>query len=233
MSRDNYRPRLAPSCFLHAASVVGFALAVAAPALADSGVLLLPGHGGGIDSQDVLHAELALQQLGYDVGIPDGLLSEQTATGLRAWQHDFGLAPTGQVDRVALAQLDEALDRGAPARRAPTTPRPSRLPAMVANTVDKIEDAIPSPAVPPLAVSGQTQTAPFDAQVGEAQRRLTSLGYAIGPIDGRSSFLLADAARRFQQEQGVPVTGSITPSLLRDLEIAESRTHERRDAPPD
>lgn len=53
-----------------------------------------PGQGG----FSVADAQRRLNQLGYNVGTPDGSIGPRTASGLRAFQRDNGLNPSGRLD---------------------------------------------------------------------------------------------------------------------------------------
>ena len=57
-----------------------------------------------------------------------------------------------------------------------------------------------------------TATSPGD--VMQAQRLLTALGYYKGPIDGKEGGQTQTAVRQFETAQGLPITGTITPSLV-------------------
>ncbi|MCK9515233.1 MAG: peptidoglycan-binding domain-containing protein [Ottowia sp.] len=55
-----------------------------------------PGRASG--AMSVRDAQRRLNQLGYNVGTPDGAIGPNTAAGLRAFQRDNGLQPTGRLD---------------------------------------------------------------------------------------------------------------------------------------
>ncbi len=50
-------------------------------------------------------AQQRLNQLGYNVGTPDGAAGPRTAAGLRAFQQDNGLAVTGRLDAATMDVL--------------------------------------------------------------------------------------------------------------------------------
>lgn len=60
-----------------------------------------------------------------------------------------------------------------------------------------------------------TATSPGDVMTG--QRLLTALGYYKGPIDGRDGPGTQAAVRQFETAQGLPITGTITPSLINKM----------------
>lgn len=55
-----------------------------------------PGQGG--TGMSVLQAQRRLNELGYNVGTPDGTIGPNTMSGLRNFQRDNGLTPTGRLD---------------------------------------------------------------------------------------------------------------------------------------
>ena len=59
----------------------------------------------------------------------------------------------------------------------------------------------------------------------QAQRQLAELGYDPGPADGSPGPRTRDAIRNFEAERELPITGEVSPRLLRELEDAlSSRT---------
>ena len=63
----------------------------------------------------------------------------------------------------------------------------------------------------------QLQVAGRELMVRETQARLARLGYEIGPIDGRSGPRTRAAISVFQEAEGLPVTGKVTPELVERL----------------
>ena len=69
------------------------------------------------------------------------------------------------------------------------------------------------------AQRGGAQTAAIPAttsseDVVTAQRLLTALGYYRGPVDGMSGGQTRSAVMQFEQAQGLPQTGVVTPALI-------------------
>lgn len=58
------------------------------------------------------------------------------------------------------------------------------------------------------------------ADVSSAQRLLTGLGYYGGPIDGVLGERTRSAVIQFEQAQGLPTTGSVTPSIVQRMRQA-------------
>ena len=59
-------------------------------------------------------------------------------------------------------------------------------------------------------------------RVATAQRLLAERGFAPGPVDGVYGPRTAEAARRFQEETGLPMTGAITDEILARLNVDEA-----------
>ncbi len=55
------------------------------------------------------------------------------------------------------------------------------------------------------------------ADISQAQRYLTALGYYNGRIDGVNGASTRAAVERFQTNRGLPRTGTVTPALLQDM----------------
>jgi hypothetical protein len=52
-------------------------------------------------------AQQRLNELGYDVGTPDGASGPRTQNALRSFQQDQGLSVTGRLDQATMRQLSE------------------------------------------------------------------------------------------------------------------------------
>ena len=70
------------------------------------------------------------------------------------------------------------------------------------------------------AAGTQTAAVTTQADVTQAQRLLTGLGYYRGPIDGVYGAGTRSAIMQFESSQGLPRTGYLTPSLVRSMKTA-------------
>ena len=70
--------------------------------------------------------------------------------------------------------------------------------------------------------AGGVQTAAVTSQADlmQAQRLLTGLGYYRGPIDGVYGPATRSAIMQFESSQGLPRTGYLTPSLVQSMKAA-------------
>lgn len=60
------------------------------------------------ESDQVIRAQKRLQELGYDVGSPDGIVGAKTKSAIGRYQVKAGLPVTKTFDRATLAALDVA-----------------------------------------------------------------------------------------------------------------------------
>ena len=56
----------------------------------------------------VFEAQKKLDELGYDVGKPDGIWGRKSVEAVKRFQHDAGLAETGRLDELTKFRLHEA-----------------------------------------------------------------------------------------------------------------------------
>jgi hypothetical protein len=79
--------------------------------------------------------------------------------------------------------------------------------------------------VPPV-YQGTTTTAPApDPTVTAVQTQLSQQGYYGGPIDGLFGPTTRDAVARYQAQQNLTVTGSLTPDTLQALGLSQVATN--------
>lgn len=64
-----------------------------------------PGKAAGGTGMNLRSAQARLNELGYNVGTPDGRMGQRTANALRTFQRDNGLAVTGRLDNATAAAL--------------------------------------------------------------------------------------------------------------------------------
>jgi peptidoglycan hydrolase-like protein with peptidoglycan-binding domain len=141
------------------------------------------------DNPDIVTAiqrELAARD--YDLGAPDGTANATTRAAIMAWEHDNGLALTGEptaavlkaiilgVEPTTVAQIAAEL-KGLPREREPRTKHLIR----------------------------------------SVQQALTDLGYVLGTASGQMTDETARAIREFEQEQALPPTGRISATLVTRL----------------
>lgn len=77
-----------------------------------------------------------------------------------------------------------------------------------------VDGAAPSRPVP--VTSAPTPTS-AGMSVADAQRKLASLGYNPGPIDGAAGGRTASALRAFQKDRNLPITGHLDAATMTEL----------------
>lgn len=87
--------------------------------------------------------------------------------------------------------------------------------------VDGLENAPPDYAVGSVDNVPTDDHAPPqpDVTVSSVQTQLTQLGYYNGPVDGLFGPTTRDAVARYQTDQNLEVTGSLSPETLQSLKV--------------
>ena len=83
------------------------------------------------DKSTIREAQERLNQLGYDVGEPDGMMGPQTQAALRKYQEEQGLSTSGHLDSQTVAKLgiDSAGGAGTAAGASSTSSGASSSPS--------------------------------------------------------------------------------------------------------
>ncbi len=151
---------------------------------------------------------------------PYSLLSENEVCGgavsrdsSKPLQWDLGVSGSPYVEEaerrgLTLRTCGDLLGRGVQAETRPSEPPPSPSPAA----------AIAEPAAPKAAVSSPL--------IEEIQEALVQLGYHPGKVDGIPGRRTRSAIRAFQRDNGGPVDGQGTASVLARLQEAVARQAE-------
>ncbi|MEZ5810096.1 MAG: peptidoglycan-binding domain-containing protein [Rhizobiaceae bacterium] len=129
-------------------------------------------------------AQIALNNLGYNAGNPDGVAGNGTRAAIRRYQASIGVAPTGYLTREQLAAL---LNSGGTTTAAPA----------------------PSPGDNAAPQEELTRS-----QVLALQRGLNALGYDTGRPDGKTGRRTGKAVSAFLRDRGFdPYTTSPQDAL--------------------
>jgi hypothetical protein len=141
------------------------------------------------DIATVKGIQVALAMHGLYDGAPDGVAGPKTVAAIRLYQEQAGL----DVDGVA----SEDLLRHVVATPASAPTRPG---------VDQIG----------ALITASTPSPPGRRALG-VERALAALGYGPLKVDGLADKDTEASIRRFEQDQGLPVTGQISAKLAREL----------------
>lgn len=162
--------------------------------------LLRPADNAQEDTETVRAVQRELRQRGYGPLVSDGIMRPVTRAAIMAYEHDHGLALTGEATD---AQLKRIL-LGGMASAEPT-----------AGTATGT--ATGTPTIPKVA------TARAGEVVRMVQDLLAKAGYQPGPIDGRLGEDTLRALREFEAARGLAAKGRISAEvLLRLTEAAQA-----------
>jgi peptidoglycan hydrolase-like protein with peptidoglycan-binding domain len=151
-------------------------------------------------------AQAELKKRGLYKEAVDGQMGSKTAAAIKEFQKQAGLRLTGEVnDEVSLAlkagQTKQTTSFAVPA-------------AQKANIADLIGDDSETRQKKPLTTASINMgTRP----VLKVQEALASIGYGPVKIDGVYTIETRNAIERFEKDRKIPVTGQVTPRLLREL----------------
>ncbi len=145
-----------------------------------------------------------LARLGLYTGAIDGMSGPQTRSAISTWQNAAGIKVTGEPTTQLLAALQKPTASIAPA--APVEP-------VVSTATDQV-----AAAVARAAELEREQAALENAdQLRRVQVALSQIGYGPLTIDGKQDDATANALRRFQLDNGLPVTGELGDKVAKRL----------------
>lgn len=183
-------PNLAPAAPARQERVETTAVAPPEPSLAPAAAAAEP------DKDLVVRIQRELARLGLYVGAIDGIVGSRTKAAIDAYQVAAGRPATG----VASAALLEFM-KSAP---APTAAAARPLAAPTADVASR-PTAPPPDAVTAADLYRRVQTA------------LNRAGYGPLAVDGQSGGDTADAIRRFELDNGLPITGKADDQVVQRL----------------
>jgi type IV secretory pathway VirB10-like protein len=130
--------------------------------------------------------------------------------------------PAPPAAQPAAAPAKPAATPPAPARGAapvPPLPVPTHSQRPASDDIGSLirNASHPSPAAPANQPAAAAQPAP--QQVMIVQRALLMRGFDVGKPDGRLGKATREAIQKVERQMGIPVTGQITPRLMRALGV--------------
>ena len=138
-----------------------------------------------------------LTRRGFYDGAPDGVHGPKTDAAMRDFEQAAGLRPGSEPNEIFLRALTRSQAKAAPRTAAAAAPAPS----------DPIAEMI----------------APSTKRVLAVQRALTDFGYGQFKPNGTFGPETRDAIQQFERARKIPVTGQISPRLLRELAALTGR----------
>ncbi|WP_230534417.1 peptidoglycan-binding domain-containing protein [Microvirga roseola] len=152
----------------------------------------------------VRQVQQALNQAGYSVGNVDGQWNQETQSAARNFQQAQGLEPNGRLDVAllnALGLTNQVFN-----------------PDIAGGAQGQAQGGLQGQRLAQETSVGQgTPLYASPATVREITQALNNLGYSAGNINGRWQDQTQQAARNFQQAQGLEPTGTLTTSLMAQL----------------
>jgi peptidoglycan hydrolase-like protein with peptidoglycan-binding domain len=148
-----------------------------------------------------------LARLGLYSGAIDGVTGPRTASAISAYERAAGRRATGQ----ATEDLLQAMKAPLPPRDVPVTTAADQQAAAAAAEIDQREQA----RAASIAAEQQVRA---DARMHQnyriVQGALNRIGYGPITVDGQPSPETADAIRRFELDNGLPIGGEATDTLI-------------------
>ncbi len=182
-----------------------------------------------------------LRAAGHDPGPIDGALGPATRAAIRAYQREIGEPVNGRVREAWVQRLHQQLNPPTPAARtAPASGETARILRLQASLTvlgydTRGVDGVVGPATreairgfqqdqnlradgnPSMALSNRVER----ALTRHVQQQLSRLGFDPGPVDGVFGANTQMAISAFERQQGMPVSGQISPTLAAQLDAAQ------------
>jgi peptidoglycan hydrolase-like protein with peptidoglycan-binding domain len=148
-----------------------------------------------------------LARLGLYSDAIDGKTGPRTSAAISAYERAAGLPVTGQPTPALLDAMKQPL------------PKPqAAVPAAVAPAADPIAAALDQREQQRAASIAAQQETDAERQMHQnyriVQSALNRMGYASLSVDGNPSTATADAIRRFELDNGLPITGEASDDLI-------------------
>ena len=155
----------------------------------------------------VIAVQRQLARLGLYTDAIDGLTGPRTRAAISTWQTAAGIKVTGEPTPELLAALSR------PVAAAPPAAAP--VPAVVkeAASTDQVAAAVARAQELEREQAAITQ----GKQLRKVQEALNLIGYGPLAVDGQASQSTSDAIRRFQLDNGLPVTGETNAKVVARL----------------
>lgn len=214
-----------------------------------------PGSGQASDTGlafNVRNAQMMLNRAGYVAGPEDGIMGTKTRLAIRSFQRDRGLSPDGQLTRNLFGRMvtdaDSVVVEGddrvqlVSDLQSELRQRGYAIPLVTGEVNDATRQAIwayqqdggltidgqPSESLLARLRSSQGNDRQETARLVHAtQSRLNDLGYNAGPEDGVYGPTTRGAVREFQSDQGLPMTGEASKSLLVHIQQATGESADK------
>jgi peptidoglycan hydrolase-like protein with peptidoglycan-binding domain len=160
-----------------------------------------------VEAQITTDVQRELARLGLYSGAIDGKPGPRTSAAVAAYERAAGLQVTGQASAALLQAMKQPLPKPQAAVPVPTAPGADPIAAALDQREQQRANSI--------AAQQETQA---EQQMHQnyriVQTALNRMGYASLPIDGNASAATSDAIRRFELDNGLPITGEASDDLI-------------------
>ena len=158
-----------------------------------------------------------LAELGLYTGAIDGKSGARTSAAISAYETAAGLAPTGKATAALLATMQAPLPAApiTPTPPAPVTAAPSDPIAGAAGTDIDARASARQAAID--AEQKERADALMHASTRTAQQALNNIGYGPLVVNGQPDGETADAIRRFELDNGMPLDGQANDDVIARL----------------
>jgi peptidoglycan hydrolase-like protein with peptidoglycan-binding domain len=148
-----------------------------------------------------------MARLGIYTGTIDGLSGPRTKAAISTWQTAAGIKVTGEPTPELLA----AMRKPAAATASAAAPVPAAV--NEAASTDQVAAAVARAE----ELEREQATIALGTKLRSVQVALNQIGYGPLTVDGQPSQQTGDAIRRFQLDNGLPVTGELNDKVVQRL----------------
>ncbi len=148
-----------------------------------------------------------LARLGLYTDTIDGLNGPRTRTAIATWQTAAGIEATGAPTPELLAALRKPV--------AAAAPPAASVPAVVKQAASR--DEVAAAVARAEELEREQAAIGLGRQLRKVQEALNLIGYGPLAVDGQASQPTSDAIRRFQLDNGLPVTGELSDKVIARL----------------
>ncbi len=148
-----------------------------------------------------------LARLGIYTDAIDGFTGPHTKAAISTWQTAAGIKVTGEATPELLAALRKPVTAAPPAAPSvPTVVKEAASADQVAAAVARAQE-----------LEREQAAITLGKQLRKVQEALNMIGYGPLAVDGKVSQSTGDALRRFQLDNGLPVTGELSEKVVARL----------------
>lgn len=177
---------------------------------------------GLLTRSDIREIQKALSSYNYNPGAHDGIFGPQTAAAIMSFQRNNDLEADGVVRTSTLEKLRVSIDsRDVNQSYNKVDSNRERTQSNNMN-YSKIEPA----SGKEIYHQNEKEQNPYnlkDNDVRSIQSSLENHGYELGHIDGVWGERTDKAFRKFQRDRGIADDGTITPVVLKELQVVFTR----------